>query len=125
MPNGTLAVVTCESSSLEFDDLFREHQRLIYRTAFGITGRSEDAEDVLLRLLGREFPPDLKKNPRAYLYRAANKPAVDLVVDPLGDWIYAVEFLGVRDESRALRDEPQGDRVHSFAAQARRTSISD
>lgn len=73
--NVTLAAVTRETDFGEFDELFREHYRLIYRTALAITGKSEDAEDVLqtifLRLLRREFPPDLKKNPRAYLYRAA------------------------------------------------------
>ena len=66
---------TRESSTDDFDDLFRQHHDLVYRTAYGITGSSEDAEDVLqtifLRLLGREDSPDLKKNPRAYLYRAA------------------------------------------------------
>ena len=73
--NVTVTAVTQETGFGEFDELFREHYRLIYRTALAITGRSEDAEDVLqtifLRLLRREFPPDLKKNPRAYLYRAA------------------------------------------------------
>ena len=73
--NVTVAGVTQETGFGEFDELFREHYRLIYRTALAITDRSEDAEDVLqtifLRLLRREFPPDLKKNPRAYLYRAA------------------------------------------------------
>ena len=73
--NVTVAAVAQETYFGEFDQLFREHYRLIYRTALAITGRSEDAEDVLqtifLRLLRREFPPDLKKNPRAYLYRAA------------------------------------------------------
>jgi RNA polymerase sigma-70 factor (ECF subfamily) len=73
--NVTVAAVTQETGIAEFDELFREHYRLIYRTALAITGKSEDAEDVLqtifLRLLRREFPPDLKKNPRAYLYRGA------------------------------------------------------
>jgi RNA polymerase sigma-70 factor (ECF subfamily) len=73
--NVTVAAVTQQTGFAEFDELFREHYRLIYRTALAITGRSADAEDVLqtifLRLLRREFPPDLKKNPRAYLYRAA------------------------------------------------------
>ena len=48
---------------------------MTYRTAYGITGSSEDAEDVVqtifLRLVRRELPPGLKKNPKAYLYRAA------------------------------------------------------
>ena len=75
MSNATLIDVKREMSSSEFDALFRAHHRLIYRTAYGITGSSEDAEDILqsifLQLIGRKFPPDLKKNPRAYLYRAA------------------------------------------------------
>jgi RNA polymerase sigma factor (sigma-70 family) len=40
-----------------------------------VTGSRHDAEDVLqtifLRLLQREIPPDLRKSPKAYLYRAA------------------------------------------------------
>jgi RNA polymerase sigma-70 factor (ECF subfamily) len=48
---------------------------MTYRTAYAITGSSEDAEDIVqtifLRLVRREFPPDLKKNPGGYLYRAA------------------------------------------------------
>jgi RNA polymerase sigma-70 factor (ECF subfamily) len=67
----------------EFERIFQEHSRLIYRTAFGVTGSPEDAEDILqtifLRLLRREFPPDLQKNPRAYLYRAAVNLSLDTV----------------------------------------------
>jgi RNA polymerase sigma-70 factor (ECF subfamily) len=59
----------------ELDRIFREHYQLVYRTAYGVTGRAEDAEDVLqtlfLRLLRRGLPLDLMKNPKAYLYRAA------------------------------------------------------
>src|SRR5262245_40344840 len=59
----------------ELEQLFREHHQLVYRSAYGVTGKPDDAQDVLqtifLRLLGREFPPDLKTNPKAYLYRAA------------------------------------------------------
>jgi RNA polymerase sigma-70 factor (ECF subfamily) len=59
----------------QFEELFQEHHRLIYRTAFTVTGSRQDAEDVLqtvfLRLLRRGFPPDFDRNPRGYLYRAA------------------------------------------------------
>jgi RNA polymerase sigma-70 factor (ECF subfamily) len=59
----------------EFEDLFQEHYVLVYRTAYGVTGRVEDAEDVVqtvfLRLLRREKPRDFLKHPKAYLYRAA------------------------------------------------------
>jgi RNA polymerase sigma-70 factor (ECF subfamily) len=58
----------------EFEELFREHYRLVYRTAYSVTGSRQDAEDVLqtifLRLLRRR-PPDLASNPKGYLYRAA------------------------------------------------------
>lgn len=31
----------------EFEDLFNEHYVLVYRTAYGVTGRVEDAENVV------------------------------------------------------------------------------
>jgi len=59
----------------EFEDLFEEYYGLVYRTAYGVTGRVEDAEDVVqtifLRLLKSEKPRELLKNPRGYFYRAA------------------------------------------------------
>src|SRR3954465_8208647 len=59
----------------ELEDIFKEHYPFVYRTAYSVTGNKEDAEDVLQSifagLLRRELPPDLIKNPKAYLYRAA------------------------------------------------------
>ena len=67
----------------EFEQLFRDHSKLVYRTAYRVTRNAEDAEDVLqtifVRLLGRQFPPDLQKNPRAYLYRAAVNLSLDTI----------------------------------------------
>jgi len=67
----------------ELEDVFREHYRMIYRTSYAVTGNSEDAEDVVqaifLRLVRCEFPPDLKKNPGAYLYRAAVNQSVSMI----------------------------------------------
>jgi RNA polymerase sigma-70 factor (ECF subfamily) len=64
-----------EPFSQEFEALFEAHYVLIYRTAYGITGRVEDAEDVVqtvfLRLLKQDRPLDFLKNPGGYLYRAA------------------------------------------------------
>ena len=75
--------VTSQLTDSELDQLFREHYQLVYRAAFSVTRSAEDAEDVLqtifMRLVRREFPPDLKKNPKAYLYRAAFNRAVDIV----------------------------------------------
>ena len=43
--------------------------------AYSLTGSAEDAEDITqtiyMRLLARQFPPDLQRNPEPYLYRAA------------------------------------------------------
>ena len=64
-----------DSAKQEIEDIFREHYHLVYRTAFRITGRAEDTEDVVqtvfLRLLRSGLPPEFHKNPKGYLYRAA------------------------------------------------------
>jgi RNA polymerase sigma-70 factor (ECF subfamily) len=66
-----------------FEKLFREHYRMAYRTAFGILGNSEDADDaaqtIFLRLLNRELPSDLMRRPKAYLYRAAVNESLNIV----------------------------------------------
>jgi RNA polymerase sigma-70 factor (ECF subfamily) len=63
--------------------LFLENYQLVFRTAYGVTGRREDAEDVVqslfLRLLQRGFPPDVRRNARGYLYRATMNLALDRV----------------------------------------------
>lgn len=59
----------------DLEDAFREHSRLVYRTAYSVTGSAQDAEDVVqtlfLQILRRGFPPAFKQNPKGYLYRAA------------------------------------------------------
>ena len=68
--------------TLEFEAIFNEHAGFIYRTAYGITGSQADAEDVLqaifIKLLQR-FPPDLRRNPRSYLYRAAVNSSLNVI----------------------------------------------
>jgi RNA polymerase sigma factor (sigma-70 family) len=67
----------------EFERLFEEHYTLMYRTAYGVTGRVEDAEDVVqtifLRLLQRESLEGLTLNPKGYLYRAAVNLSLTIV----------------------------------------------
>jgi RNA polymerase sigma-70 factor (ECF subfamily) len=59
----------------EFEEIFSQYSRFVYRTAYAVTGRHEDAEDVLqtifLRLARQELSPELLKNPKPYLYRSA------------------------------------------------------
>src|SRR5262249_8262629 len=75
MSIATMPDVISDSLPEELDRIFREHYQMVYRTAYGVTGRGEDAEDILqtlfLHLLRRGSPPDLMRNPKAYLYRAA------------------------------------------------------
>jgi len=68
---------------LDFETIFREHSPMIYRTAYAVTGNQQDADDVLqtvfLKLIRREYPPDLKTNPKAYLHRAAVNLSLDVL----------------------------------------------
>src|SRR5215470_5474841 len=83
MSTVTVQQVTTKLLPEEFERLFRDHSKLVYRTAYRITRNAQDAEDVLqtifVRLLGRQFPPDLQKNPSAYLYRAAVNLSLDTI----------------------------------------------
>src|SRR5437763_1559683 len=75
MSRAALLTHTREPQGLEVETMFREHSRLVYRTAYSVTASPHDAEDVVqtlfLQLLRRGFPPDFAKNPTGYLYRAA------------------------------------------------------
>ena len=82
MSTAIMAKSTADNAQ-EFEDLFREHYLLVYRTACVITGNREDAEDVLqtifLRLIRRSTPPDIDKNPKGYFYRAAVNLSLDTI----------------------------------------------
>lgn len=66
----------------ELEKLFREHNDLIFRTAYRVTGSAEDAEDVLQTVflrLARRAEVDLAPSPASYLHRAAINASLDLV----------------------------------------------
>jgi RNA polymerase sigma factor (sigma-70 family) len=67
----------------EFERIFREHYQTVYRTAYGVLGNGHDAEDVaqtvFLRLVRGKSSPELKKNPGAYLYRAAVNESLNVI----------------------------------------------
>ena len=82
------SVVTSDTQNQltsELEQLFEEHYQLVFRTAYSLTGSVEDAEDVLqtifMRLLAREFPPELPRNPAPYLYRAAFNLSLNTIRD--------------------------------------------
>ena len=71
------------TGSPEFEEIFNEFSRFVYRTAYAVTGRHEDAEDVLqtifLRLARHEIAPDVLKNPKPYLYRSAVNVSLNVI----------------------------------------------
>jgi RNA polymerase sigma-70 factor, ECF subfamily len=83
MSTATVASASGEILARDFEDIFREHYQLIYRSAYSVTGSHQDAEDVLqtifLKLIQRKYPPDLLKNPKAYLHRAAINSALNTI----------------------------------------------
>jgi len=68
---------------LPMEQVFRDHASRVMSAAYRVTGRAEDAEDVLqtvfMRLVRREGTARLEGNPAAYLHRAAVNAALDLV----------------------------------------------
>jgi RNA polymerase sigma factor (sigma-70 family) len=67
----------------EFERIFREFHGFVYRTAYGVTGRPEDAEDVaqtvFLRLFRQGITLDIQRNLKAYFYRAAFNTALSVL----------------------------------------------
>jgi RNA polymerase sigma-70 factor (ECF subfamily) len=94
---------------------------MIYRTAYGVTGSREDAEDVLqtifLRLLRREFSSDLGSNPKAYLYRAAVNLSLDTLRSRRRHPLVDVEHLEVAAPSGdPLIDDELHQRLYASIA---------
>jgi RNA polymerase sigma-70 factor (ECF subfamily) len=77
------AVRQDEALPEDLEQLFQEHSRLVYRTAFAITGSRQDAEDVLqsifVKLLQRGLPRDAREHPARYLHRAAVNLSLNVI----------------------------------------------
>jgi RNA polymerase sigma-70 factor (ECF subfamily) len=82
MPTLTVFNAANERLTQDFENIFREHHLLVYRTAYSVTGSPQDAEDVLqnvfLWLFRRGLPSDLRDT-KAYLYRAAVNASLNIV----------------------------------------------
>src|SRR5262245_47731385 len=67
----------------DFEELFREHSKMLYRSAYSLLNNGADSEDVLqtifLRLLRSGMPSELKRNAKGYLYRAAVNLSLDMI----------------------------------------------
>jgi len=83
MPMNAVADVSREPDAQDFEAIFRQLSPMVYRTARALTGRPEEAEDIVqaifLKLIERELPVVFRKDPRAYLYRAAVNMSLDVL----------------------------------------------
>jgi RNA polymerase sigma-70 factor (ECF subfamily) len=98
------------TGDLEFEKIFNSYSRFVYRTAYAVTGRHEDAEDVLqtifLRLANREITSDVLRNPKPYLHRSAVNASLNVIRSRRRD---AVLREGVRLESAQTADATTND----------------
>src|SRR5687767_563924 len=82
MPAATAPDARCDARTGEFEQIFRQHAPMVYRTARAVTGSPEEAEDIVqtifLRLIRGEYA-NLQANPKAYLYRAAVNLSLDIL----------------------------------------------
>jgi RNA polymerase sigma-70 factor (ECF subfamily) len=83
MSTATVSNSRTDPWAAQVEQVFEKHYALVYRTAYSLTRSAQDAEDVLqtifLRLLARDIPPDLTKDPEPYLYRAAFNLSMDVI----------------------------------------------
>jgi RNA polymerase sigma-70 factor (ECF subfamily) len=92
---------------MDVADIFREYAELVYGSAYSITGRREDAEDVVqtvfMRLVRSGLPTEFQLNARGYLYRAGINEALNILRTrrrhPATDIALAEIPAGRRDES--------------------------
>jgi len=83
MAIGAVSSVTDKPGLQDVEDLFCQHHELVYRTAYSILNNAADAEDVVqslfLRLVRRQFPPEVRTNVKGYFYRAAVNQSLDVL----------------------------------------------
>ena len=104
----------------ELEQLFREHYHMLYRTAYSILDNPSDAEEVpqtiFLRLLSSNLPPEMNKNPKGYLYRAAVNLSLNVIRNRkrqrLTDGVEKLEVVSNDSEGEAL------ETVHKKLAEA-------
>ncbi len=88
------------------DDLYTAHHAMVYRTAYRVTGNTQDAEDVMqtvfLRIMKRDAT--VMDNPESYLRRAAINAALDIVRARQADHSLALERMPASGSCTELRD---------------------
>jgi RNA polymerase sigma-70 factor (ECF subfamily) len=116
MPMNAVADVSREPDAQDFEAIFRQLSPMVYRTARSLTGRPEEAEDIVqaifLKLIERELPVVFRKDPRAYLYRAAVNMSLD-VLRSRRRFAFTHEVEGLESPS-AVNPVFDGDTIASF-----------
>jgi RNA polymerase sigma-70 factor (ECF subfamily) len=83
MSAATAPDVRDDAPILDYEELFREHAPMVYRTARAVTGSPEEAEDVVqtifLRLIRAGHSSNSAANLKAYLHRAAVNLSLDVL----------------------------------------------
>ncbi len=81
MTTATVRQKSGESQKQTLEDLFLEHYNFLFRAAKAILRRVADAYDVIqelyLKCAENNLQPEIMKNPKAYLHRAAVYAALD------------------------------------------------
>ena len=113
----------------EFEQLFRDHAQFVYRTAYGVTGNAEDAEDVLqtifTRLLRRQLPENLKQNPKAYLYRAAVNASLSAIRSRRSRSLNSIDFDTLEAPAAAEEKGALEENRESLLGALQRMAVSD
>ncbi|MDZ7637068.1 MAG: sigma-70 family RNA polymerase sigma factor [Bryobacterales bacterium] len=83
MLSTSMEIRSAPTEAPDLETLFRDHNRMVYRTAYRLTGNSADAEDVLqtvfLRLSSRDLLAKPVDHAESYLRRAAVNASLDLI----------------------------------------------
>ena len=109
--------------------LYREHYRVIFGTAYRITGSASDAEDVLqtifLRLTSSGSRPGLSPNPLGYLYRAAVNASLDLLRHRKRANAFSLDIMDLDKSSELLAgSSPEKDLVDKELRELLRQAIA-
>jgi RNA polymerase sigma-70 factor (ECF subfamily) len=94
------------------EELFVQHYDFMFATARKVLKQKSDAEDVIqslfFKLVDREFPPDVWKDPKGYLYRT--------VVNACYDWKDSRKSRKERQRVEELEiTEPRSGHAHEKA----------
>jgi RNA polymerase sigma-70 factor, ECF subfamily len=98
MNGTTTATTTPEMLNTAFENIFEQFHQMVYRAAYKVLGRPEDAEDVeqhlFLRLMRSGVSIDRIDNLKSYLYRMAVNEALCIV-----------RYRGLREVEEANLDD--------------------